>query len=77
MYITTVSLLKDDINQIKNKIKNLNQETNELTDKRNVTNDPMEDKLTLFRQQAAIIARFVSCRAHSVHAHSVLVPPLF
>ena len=28
-----------------------------MTEKRNVTSDPTVDKLTLFRQQAAIIAR--------------------
>ena len=32
-------------------------EVEEVTKRRNVTNDPMEDKLTLFRQQAAIISR--------------------
>ncbi len=47
-------LLKDGMDQIKNKIKSLRQETYyELTDKRNVTNDPMEDKLTRFRQQSS------------------------
>ena len=49
--------LKDDLNALKSKIKEILKETNDLTEKRNVTNDPMEDKLTLFRQQAAIIAR--------------------
>ena len=39
------------------KIRSVNKEIEELTNKRNVSNDPMEDKLTLFRQQAAIIAR--------------------
>jgi intraflagellar transport protein 81 len=28
-----------------------------MTEKRNVSSDPTEDKLTLFRQQAAIIGR--------------------
>ena len=43
--------------QIKEKIKAANAEITEMTEKRNVTSDPTVDKLTLFRQQAAIIAR--------------------
>ena len=51
------ALGQDDLNQLKEKIKAANTEINELTEKRNVSNDPMEDKLTLFRQQATIISR--------------------
>ena len=43
--------------QIKEKIKAANSEINDMTEKRNVTSDPTVDKLTLFRQQAAIISR--------------------
>lgn len=50
-------LAQEDINNLKNKIRDLNREINEITEKRNVSSDPMEDKLTLFRQQAAIVAR--------------------
>jgi intraflagellar transport protein 81 len=51
------ALGQDDIAQLKEKIKSTRNEIEELTNKRNVSNDPMEDKLTLFRQQAAIIGR--------------------
>ena len=51
------ALGQDDISKLKAKIKEVNNEINELNEKKNVTNDPMEDKLTLFRQQAAIIGR--------------------
>ena len=51
------ALGQDDLNKLKDNIKNVNAEVNELTEKRNVSNDPMEDKLTLFRQQAAIVSR--------------------
>lgn len=43
------ALGQEDINDLKRRIKEANQQINELTEKRNVTNDPMEDKLTLFR----------------------------
>ena len=45
------------MSQIKEKIKAANAEIAEMTEKRNVTSDPTVDKLTLFRQQAAIISR--------------------
>jgi hypothetical protein len=43
------ALGQDDINELKRKIQEVNKEINELTEKKNVSNDPMEDKLTLFR----------------------------
>lgn len=58
---------KDDITDIRRKISDLQAEMNELTEKKNVTNDPMEDKLTLFRQQAAIIARKKDGTAERLH----------
>jgi len=51
------SFSKDDINALKSRIRELNAEMTEISEKKNVTSDPMEDKLTLFRQQAAIVAR--------------------
>jgi len=51
------ALGQDDILDLKDKIKIARTEIEELTSKKNVSNDPMEDKLTLFRQRAAIIAR--------------------
>ncbi len=48
---------QDDIAELKKRIEDLNREINEMSEKKNVSSDPMEDKLTLFRQQAAIVAR--------------------
>lgn len=52
------ALGQDDLNALKDRIRELGKEMQEMSDKRNVTSDPMEDKLTLFRQQAAIVARW-------------------
>ena len=51
------ALTQSDLQELKKRIKDANNEAKEISDKKNVTSDPMEDKLTLFRQQAAIIAR--------------------
>ena len=45
------ALGQDDILDLKEKIKIARNEIEELTSKKNVSNDPMEDKLTLFRQR--------------------------
>ena len=55
--ISQPALGGEDIKALQDKIKAVQDEVEEITKRRNVTNDPMEDKLTLFRQQAAIIAR--------------------
>ncbi len=49
------SLGQDDIVQLKEKIRVTRSEIEEMTNKRNVSNDPMEDKLTLFRQQVRLL----------------------
>ncbi|XP_074658114.1 intraflagellar transport protein 81 homolog [Tubulanus polymorphus] len=46
-----------DLDEIQDKIRQTNSEINELIEKRMRSNDPIDDKLSLFRQQAAIIAR--------------------
>ena len=51
------ALTQADLQELKRRIKEANNEAKEISDKKNVSSDPMEDKLTLFRQQAAIIAR--------------------
>ena len=51
------ALTQNDLLELKKRIKDANTEAKEISDKKNVSNDPMEDKLTLFRQQAAIITR--------------------
>lgn len=48
-------------------IKAVNSEVNALIEKRMMSNDPKDDKLSLFRQQASIIARKKEGRADSLH----------
>lgn len=45
-----------DLEELHNKIQDLNTEINQLVEKRMRSGEPMDDKLSLFRQQAAIIA---------------------
>lgn len=45
------ALGQDDIASLKENIKTTRVEIEELTNKKNVSNDPIEDKLTLFRQR--------------------------
>ncbi|UYV79421.1 IFT81 [Cordylochernes scorpioides] len=46
-----------DLHRINLRIQEVNQEVNQLIEKRLMSSDPMDDKLSLFRQQAAIINR--------------------
>ncbi|KXJ17310.1 intraflagellar transport protein 81 homolog [Exaiptasia diaphana] len=46
-----------DLDELNKNIKTLSSEINSLIEKRMVRNDPIDDKLSLFRQQASIIAR--------------------
>ncbi|KAA0714307.1 Intraflagellar transport protein 81 -like protein [Triplophysa tibetana] len=46
-----------ELRELEGKIKETNTEINQLIEKRMVRNDPMDDKLSLFKQQAAIIVR--------------------
>eukprot|EP00128_Syssomonas_multiformis_P000842 Colp12_sorted_trinity150504_noHs@30998 len=48
---------EQDILQLHDQIRSLNIEINGMIEKRMVKNDPIEDKLSIFRQQASIIAR--------------------
>ena len=47
------ALGQDDIASLKDNIKATQKEIEELTNKKNVSNDPIEDKLTLFRQRVS------------------------
>ena len=51
------ALTQADLQDLKKRIKDANIEAKEISDKKNVSNDPMEDKNSLFRQQAAIISK--------------------
>ncbi|XP_020603042.1 intraflagellar transport protein 81 homolog [Orbicella faveolata] len=46
-----------DVDELNKRIKQLSAEINTLIEKRMVRNDPIDDKLSLFRQQASIIGR--------------------
>ena len=48
---------QQDLQQLRTRIREVQDEAKEISDRKNVSADPMEDKLALFRQQAAIIAR--------------------
>ncbi|KAK2156371.1 hypothetical protein LSH36_215g03007 [Paralvinella palmiformis] len=56
-----------DLGEIKNKIDKINSEVNQLIEKRMMSGDPMDDKISLFRQQAAIIARKKEAAAETLH----------
>ena len=51
------AMTQADLQELKRRLKEVNIQAKEISDKKNVSSDPMEDKLTLFRQQAAIISR--------------------
>ncbi|XP_063967113.1 intraflagellar transport protein 81 homolog [Lytechinus pictus] len=55
-----------DLEEIQNQIKAVNAEVNGLIEKRMMSNDPKDDKLSLFRQQASIIARKKEGRADAL-----------
>ncbi|KAJ7330649.1 Intraflagellar transport protein 81 [Desmophyllum pertusum] len=48
---------QSDVDELNKRIKQLSAEINTLIEKRMVRNDPIDDKLSLFRQQASIIGR--------------------
>jgi len=56
-----------DLSQLKERVREVNAEIKEISDRKNVSADPMEDKLALFRQQAAIIARKKETTAERLH----------
>uniref|UniRef100_A0A673MDU7 Intraflagellar transport protein 81 homolog n=1 Tax=Sinocyclocheilus rhinocerous TaxID=307959 RepID=A0A673MDU7_9TELE len=49
------ALGQTELRELEDKIRETNTEINQLIEKRMMRNDPMDDKLSLFRQQAAII----------------------
>lgn len=48
---------QNDVDELNKRIKQLSAEINSLIEKRMVKNDPIDDKLSIFRQQASIIGR--------------------
>jgi intraflagellar transport protein 81 len=55
--VSQPSMFQDDLDQLHQQITGLTGEINTMIEKRMVSNNPGDDKLALFRQQAAIIAR--------------------
>ncbi|XP_060928002.1 intraflagellar transport protein 81 homolog isoform X1 [Limanda limanda] len=55
-----------DLQELEDKIKEVDSQINQLIEKRMMRNDPMDDKLTLFRQQASIIIRRKESKAEEL-----------
>uniref|UniRef100_A0A667XGF1 Intraflagellar transport protein 81 homolog n=1 Tax=Myripristis murdjan TaxID=586833 RepID=A0A667XGF1_9TELE len=55
-----------ELQELDDKIKEVNAQINQLIEKRMMRNDPMDDKLTLFRQQASIIIRKKETKAEEL-----------
>ncbi|XP_077987747.1 intraflagellar transport protein 81 homolog [Glandiceps talaboti] len=60
---------QSDLDELDRKIKAVNAEINQLIEKRMMRNDPIDDKLSLFRQQASIIARKKEVAAEGLSEH--------
>ncbi|XP_043924583.1 intraflagellar transport protein 81 homolog [Protopterus annectens] len=54
---------QSDLNELRDKIHKVNAEINQLTEKRMMRKDPLDDKLPLFRQQASIVSRKKEAKA--------------
>nr|XP_033811129.1 intraflagellar transport protein 81 homolog isoform X2 [Geotrypetes seraphini] len=54
---------QSDLNELEDKIQEINTQINQLIEKRMMRNDPLDVKLSLFRQQASIIARKKEAKA--------------
>ncbi|XP_018587006.1 intraflagellar transport protein 81 homolog [Scleropages formosus] len=57
---------QDDLRELEEQIREVNTQINQLTEQRMVKNNPMDDKLSLFRQQASIIARKKEAKAEEL-----------
>ncbi|GLD52532.1 intraflagellar transport protein 81 homolog isoform X1 [Lates japonicus] len=55
-----------DLQELEDKIKEVDYQINQLIEKRMMRNDPMDDKLTLYRQQASIIIRRKESKAEEL-----------
>uniref|UniRef100_H3BA04 Intraflagellar transport protein 81 homolog n=1 Tax=Latimeria chalumnae TaxID=7897 RepID=H3BA04_LATCH len=55
-----------ELNELEDKIREVNAQINQLIEKRMMRNDPMDDKLSLFRQQASIISRKKEAKAEEL-----------
>ncbi|XP_075439568.1 intraflagellar transport protein 81 homolog [Ascaphus truei] len=64
--VTEPAMGQSDLSELEAKIHEVNAQINQLIEKRMRRNDPMDDKLSLFRQQAAIIARKKETKAEEL-----------
>ncbi|CAG02472.1 unnamed protein product, partial [Tetraodon nigroviridis] len=55
-----------DVQELEDKIKEVDLQINQMIDRRMMRNDPMDDKLTLYRQQASIISRKKEAKAEEL-----------
>ncbi|XP_037338449.2 intraflagellar transport protein 81 homolog [Pungitius pungitius] len=55
-----------DLQELEDKIRDVDSQINQLIEKRMMRNDPMDDKLTLYRQQASIILRRKESKAEEL-----------
>ncbi|TWW60713.1 intraflagellar transport protein 81 homolog isoform X1 [Takifugu flavidus] len=55
-----------DVQELEEKIKEVDMQINQMIDKRMMRSDPMDDKLTLYRQQASIISRKKESKAEEL-----------
>ncbi|CAN9512707.1 unnamed protein product [Ophioblennius macclurei] len=55
-----------DLHELKDKIKAVDSQINQLIEKKMMRNDPIDDKLTLYRQQASIITRRKEAKAEEL-----------
>ncbi|KAM4745652.1 intraflagellar transport protein 81 homolog [Anableps anableps] len=57
---------QSDLQEMEDKIKEVDSQINQLIEKRMMRNDPIDDKLTLYRQQASIIIRKKESKAEEL-----------
>jgi len=63
--LSVPAMTQDDLDPIRDQIKEANEEVNRLMEKHRPGNDPLQDKLTLFRQQASMISHKKEAAAES------------
>ncbi|KAJ1093133.1 hypothetical protein NDU88_006242 [Pleurodeles waltl] len=63
---TEPAMGQSELNELEVKIHEINANINQLIEKRMMRSDPMDDKLSLFRQQASIIARKKEAKAEEL-----------
>ncbi|XP_040897999.1 intraflagellar transport protein 81 homolog isoform X2 [Toxotes jaculatrix] len=60
------AMCQADLQELEDKIKEVDSQINQLIEKRMMRNDPMDDKVTLYRQQASIVIRRKESKAQEL-----------